>query len=123
MKYQILLEDRKNGREALIECPANMPLEELSVKIKVELQLPYCDYNYHRFCYRGKTYVPAEHTMSEEEIYWECTGYYYGGFRSSLYTRLKNAFTVRGSAINYFQDDESCRNRYKVRCTLLDIIE
>lgn len=118
MKYQILLEDRQTGREALIECPANMSLEELSVKIKVELQLPYCDYDYHRFCFKGKTYVPEDHLMSEAEIYWECTGHYYGGYRSSTRARLKTAFTVLGSAINYFQD--SCiHNRYKVRCTLL----
>lgn len=66
MKYQILLEDRTNGRQALIECPANMPLEELSVKIKVELNLPLCDNGWHRFLYRGKVYVPDEHVIASQ---------------------------------------------------------
>lgn len=54
MKYLIKLEDRKNGHETLIECPANMLLEELCVKIKVELHLPYLDYGAH--CFRGRGY-------------------------------------------------------------------
>lgn len=49
MKYQILLEDRTSGSKACIECPDGMLLEELSVKIKVELNLPLCDYGWHRF--------------------------------------------------------------------------
>lgn len=119
MKYQILLEDRTNGRQALIECPANIPLEELSVKIKVELNLPLCDNGWHRFLYRGKVYVPDEHVIAEPEIIWECTGKYYHCFRSSERVRLKHLYTVLGSAIVYRQDDKVFHNEHKVRCTLV----
>lgn len=118
MKYQILLEDRMNGREALIECPANMPLEELSVKIKVELRLPLSDRGWHRFLYRGKVYVPEEHVVAEPEIYWECTGRYYNCYYTSDIVRLKQLYTVLGSAIVYLQDDQFV-DEYKVRCTLV----
>ena len=118
MKYQILLEDRMKGRKALIECPANMPLEELSVKIKVELRLPLCDRGWHRFLFKGKTYVPSDHILAEPEIYWECTGRHIGGFRVSDRVRLKHIYTVLGSAITYLQD-EHIVNEHKVRCTLV----
>lgn len=118
MKYQILLEDRMKGRKALIECPANMPLEELSVKIKVELRLPLCDRGWHRFLFKGKTYVPLDHILAEPEIYWESTGRYIGGFRVSEKVRLKQLYTVLGSAIVYHQDDH-IMGEHKVRCTLV----
>ena len=119
MKYQILLEDRTNGRQALVECPANMPLEELSVKIKVELNLPLCDHDWHRFLYRGKVYVPDEHVIVEPEIIWESTGKYCYCFRSSERVRLKHLYTVLGSAIVYKQDDKVFHNEHIVRCTLV----
>jgi len=119
MKYQILLEDRRNGRTALIECPASMVLEELSVKIKLELRLPLCDRGWHRFLLQGRTYVPWDHILAEPEIIWECTERYPTGYRSSEKIRLKQAFTVLGSAITYFQD-EHWSNAYKVRCTLVE---
>ena len=119
MKYQILLEDRTNGRQALIECPANVPLEELSVKIKVELNLPLCDNDWHRFLYRGKVYVPDEHVIVEPEIIWESTGKYCYCFRSSERVRLKHLYTVLGSAIVYKQDDKVFHNEHIVRCTLV----
>lgn len=118
MKYQILLEDRMKGRKALIECPANMPLEELSVKIKVELRLPLCDRGWHRFLFKGKTYVPLDHILAEPELYWESTGRYIGGFRVSERVRLKHLYTALGSAIVYHQDDHII-GEHKVRCTLV----
>ena len=119
MMYQILLEDRTNGREALIECPANMLLEELSVRIKLELNLPLSDYGWHRFLYRGMVYVPDEHATAEPEIIWECTGKYHHCYRSSETVRLKHLYTVLGSAIVYRQDDRGFDNEHKVRCTLV----
>lgn len=118
MKYQILLSDRKNGREALIECPANMVLEELSVKIKIELQLPYTDYGYHRFLFRGNTYIIDDHLWSEPEYLWEVTGHYDFHYKCSERIRLNRCFTVLGSAITYMQDG-TWYNEYKVRCTLV----
>ena len=119
MKYQIFLEDRTKGRQILNESPANMPLEELSVKIKVELSLPLCDNGWHRFLYRGKVYVPDEHVSAEPEIVWECTGKYHHCFRSSERVRLKHLYTVLGSAIVYKQDDKVFHNEHIVRCTLV----
>lgn len=118
MKYQILLEDRMKGRKALIECPANMLLEELSVKIKLELHLPLCDREWHRFLFKGKTYVPFNHILAEPEIFWECTGKRIGGFRRSDNVRLKHVYTVLGSVIMYHQDDNII-GEHKVRCTLI----
>lgn len=122
MKYQILLSDRKSGREALVECRSDMVLEELSVKIKVEMQLPYTDNGYHRFLFRGRTYVIDEHLISEPEIRLESTERYDDCYRSSETIRLDRCFTVLGSAITYFQDDlccGGCHNAYQVRCTLV----
>lgn len=122
MKYQILLSDCKSGREALIECQSDIVLEELSTKIKVEMQLPYTDNGYHRFLLRGKTYVIEEHLISEPEMRWEATGFYDDFYRSSENIRLDQCFTVIGSAITYFQDEQDgCggHNTYKVRCVLV----
>ena len=119
MKYQILLEDRTSGSKACIECPAGMLLEQLSVKIKVELNLPLCDYGWHRFLYRGKVYVPDEHVRIEPEIIWECTGKYPYYFRSSDKVRLKHLYTVLGSTIVYRQDGKVILNEHMVRCTLI----
>ena len=118
MKYQILLEDRKNGRKALIECPANMLLEELSVKIKVELCLPLCDRQWHRFLYRGRTYVPEDHLVIETEMRWESTQKNPPTLYNSEMVRLKQLYTVLGSAIMYHQDDY-IMGKYRVRCTLV----
>lgn len=117
--YQILLSDRKSGREALIECQSDMFLEELSAKIKLELQLPYTDNGYHRFLLRGKIYVIDEHLISEPEMRWEATGFYDYDYRSSEHIRLNRCFTVVGSTITYLQDDGAWNNVYKVRCVLM----
>lgn len=121
MKYQILLCDRETGREAQIECPASMFLEELSVKIKVAMQLPYSDGGYHRFLCRGHIYVMGEHVMSEPEMRWEAGLSYDDGYRSSDQLPLSRIFTVIGSSITYLQDGSSV-NKYKVRCTLIQRI-
>ena len=119
MKYQILLEDRNNGRTALIECPANMLLEELSVKIKLEMQLPLCDYAWHRFLFKGMIYVVEEHCFSEPWRTYECTErdeFCY--FVSSEEVKLKHVYTTLGSAITYHQDG-SKKGEHRVRCTLV----
>lgn len=118
MKYQILLSDRFTGREALIECPANMLLEELSAKIKVALQLPYSDKGWHRFLCRGWVYVIDERVINEPEGLWEAGLPYDEGYRSSERIRLNRIFTTLGSTVTYLQDGRF-RNDYKVRCTLV----
>lgn len=117
--YQILLEDRQSGRKAHIECPANMVLETLSIKIKLALRLPYCDEGWHRFKSSGKTYVIWEHLQAEPEILWEATGRYPYGYRSSECVKLRKLFTVKGSAITYLQDEADSWNDHKVCCTLM----
>lgn len=133
MKYLIKLEDRYSGREALVECSANMLLEELCVKIKVELHLPYFDHGAHCFRSRGYYYVPDAIGHSDlEELVGEEPNYFYyeqiwwshkrvpsAKFRRSIErARLKYAFTVKGSAINYIQI--SPNDWDLVRCTLID---
>lgn len=117
--YQILLEDRNSGRKALIECPANMVLETLSIKIKLALHLPYCDEGWHRFKSSGKTYVIREHFQAEPEILWESTGRYPYGYRCSERVKLRQMFTVKGSAITYLQDEKGSWYDYKVCCSLV----
>lgn len=120
MKYLILLHDCTSGREAQIECPANMVLEELSAKIKVELQLPYVDHGDHRFLCKGKTYVIDEHVESEPEMIWEVTRRDVKYYRSSERMRLNKCFTVLGSSVTYQQKRMNILfDNYKVRCTLV----
>lgn len=118
MKYRLLLTNRHTGDEAEVVVPARMPLEELVVKIKLELGLPLTDWACHRFLSRGVVYVPQEHLISEPEIIFE-NGLYAGYYDCSDKVRLNRVFTVLGSAITYFQDTDWANN-YKVRCTLLE---
>lgn len=120
MKYRLLLTNRNNGDEAEVIVPARLPLEELSVKIKLELGLPLTDWGCHRFLAQGTTYVPGGHKISEPEIIYEC-GRSPGYYRTADWTRLDRVFTVLGSSVTYFQDN-SWANYYKVRCTLLERI-
>lgn len=126
MKYLIKLEDRFSGREAFIECHAGMLLEELSIKIKVELQLPYSDYGAHCFRGRGYYYVTDDIDIrsleglvgdwdeSHERVRMPNRRFR----RSTERVRLKYAFTVKGSVLSYSQiTDKGCD---RVRCTLID---
>lgn len=142
MKYLIKLEDRNSGREAFVECPANMPLEELNVKIKVALRLPYVDYEAHWFLMQGKIYVQDKdrtHFVYDDDPYdylpvsqslvsqyrinypRDCD------FRDSNRYTLKQVFTTKGSIITYKQDIEYSNDHTydgypDVRCTLIDRI-
>lgn len=129
MKYLIKLEDWGNGREALIECPANMLLEELCVKIKVEHHLPYLDYEAHCFRGRGYYYVPDDiddRSLAELVGDWDPYDFWHETVhmpskrfrRSTKRVRLKYALTVKGSSINYSQISPNDWNL--VRCTLID---
>lgn len=64
LKYLIKLESRSNGREAFVEYPASIIIEELIYKIKVELHLPYTDFGMHAFQMHRKVYVPSWQTVS-----------------------------------------------------------
>lgn len=117
MKFKILLENRKNGDEAVIEMPAHARLESISPKIKVALRLPYTDNACHRYILHGATYVPEEHIISEEEIVWEA-GLKPGRYRCSDDISLSRAFTTLGSAFLYMQDEFFWGDN-QVRCTLI----
>jgi len=131
MKYLIKLEDRMSGRKALIECPANMLLEELCVKIKLELHLPYTDWGYHCFQMHGKVYVPdglntvrgiwgagPDDTLPKREYIQAVRDYpTERDLRSSESYRLNQVYTVLDSGITYIQN--SSNGWFKVRCTLV----
>lgn len=120
MKYRLLLTNMVDGRQGEIVVPDSLPLEDLSVKLKVEFQLPFCDYGWHRFLAQGTAYVISEHLMPEQEIRYEL-GLYVGRYRCSEWIRLSRVFTVLGSVVTYYQEENGC-NKYKVRITLLERI-
>lgn len=115
MKYHLLLTNLADGEQREIIVPAHLPLEDLSVKAKVEFQLPLCDHAWHRFLARGITFVPKKHLVSEPEIRYECN-LRVGRYRSSEHTPLKWAFTTLGSSIVYVQDHDW--QTFRVRFTL-----
>lgn len=120
MKYRIFLENKMNGDEAEVIVPARWPLEEMGVKIKLEMHLPLCDGGWHKFLVRGTAYMPDGLHVAEEEILWEC-GVYPGRYESSSYMRLNRAFTTLQSSITYVQSNHHGPD-YKIRCTLLERI-
>ena len=134
MKYLIKLVDRESKREAMVECPARMILEDLNIKIKSELHLPCTDEYGHCFQMNGKVYVPHNSVITE---LW---GYYDDmwlpsdvdiqhrnnyprekDIRSSWRFRLNQVFTVKGSVIAFVQRNRS--HWYDISCTLIDRIE
>lgn len=128
MRYLIKLEDRSNGREAFVECPADMVLEDLNYKIKVELHLPYTDHFYHVFQMHGKVYVPYESVARDlwHVDEWATGVDYIQQVRNyprerdicnSNNYRLNQVYTVLGSAITYIQQGGNQWD--KVRCTLV----
>ncbi len=120
MKYRLLLTNTTDGEEREIIVPANLPLEELSPKMKVEFQLPLCDYGWHRFLSQGTAYVIREHLISEPGMRFECN-LFVGRYRCSEWIRLKNVFTVLGSVITYIQEGTDS-DKYKIRISLLERI-
>lgn len=120
MKYRLLLTNMADGEQREIVVPDSLPLEDLSAKLKVEFQLPLCDYGWHRFLAQGTAYVIREHLMAEQEIRYEL-GLYVGRYRCSEWIRLSRVFTVLGSVVTYYQEENGC-NKYKVRITLLERI-
>ena len=116
----MLLTNTTDGEESEFIVPANLPLEDLSPKIKVEFQLPYCDYGWHRFLSQGTTYVIKEHLMAEPEMRFECN-LFVGRYRCSEWIRLKNVFTVLGSVITYIQEGPYC-DKFKIRISLIERI-
>ena len=127
MRYLIKLEDRENGREAFVECPARMSLEEFSVKVKLELQFPLT--GHHCFLSHGKVYISTEITAVSD--LW---GFYMDAYlpfdvqdlinypsekdvRDTERYRLNQVFTVLGSAITF--DLKTYSEWYSARCTLI----
>jgi hypothetical protein len=122
MKYRLLLTNTADGDEREITVPAHLPVEDLSPKIKVEFQLPYCDYGWHRFISHGTTYIIKEHFIAEQEILFECD-LDYGPYEYSEETTLYDVFTVLGSSILYLQDRTiSDATNHMIRITLMERI-
>lgn len=121
MKYRLLLINIVSGEESEIIVPSHLPLEELSHKIKLELDLPLCDNGWHRFQSHGTAYVIDEHVHAETEWLWKIHGYV-GRYRSSETIQLKQVFTVLESVITYIQDVNSFYE-YKISITLKERIQ
>lgn len=119
MNYRLSLTNLADGEQREIIVPAHLPLEDLSVKAKVELGLPLCDHAWHRFLFRGTFYVPQHHLAAEPEIRYE-SDLRPVRYRNSERTTLKWAFTTLGSSIVYLQDHDW--QTIRVRCTLLERI-
>lgn len=120
MKYRLLLTNTADGEEREIIVPDYLRLEDLSPKMKVEFQLPICDYGWHRFLAHGTAYVIKEHLIAEPGMRFE-SSLFIGRYRCSEWIRLKNVFTVKGSVVTYYQDSTSI-GEYKIRITLLERI-
>lgn len=130
MTYLIKLEDRSNGHEEFVECPARMSLEDLSIKIKIVMHLPYTDYCTHAFQMHGKVYVPVSGVVGD---LWRIDEWATGAeyiqekrnyprerdIRSSVDYRLNQVYTVLGSALTYIQHWGTC---HQIRCTLVERI-
>ena len=115
MQYRILLTNTWSREWTEIEIPSHATLEDLSVQIKLALQLPYNDHEWHRFQTNGITYMPERVICADDEVRGECElpALYY---RSSENVRLSQVFTTLNSAISYRQDWV----HFTVRCTLLE---
>ncbi len=119
MMYKIKLENLETDLFTMIEVPAKMRVEELSVKIKMVLALPYVDHAHHRFVARGITYVVNERVEFEPEFLREYD-IRPGRYRSSERISIERIFTCTGSTILYYQD---CPwGKYQIRCTFMQRI-
>ena len=138
MLYIIKLEDKTSGRESQIVCPANMTLEELRLKIQLQLQLPY--EGLHWFMMQGKIYVPEKDWIPDmyggryDDLFlpMEVTIQHRINYpndkdiRNSEHYTLRQVFTTIGSVIRYDQDTSGVHyNTYRFRgwpyvlCTLV----
>jgi len=117
MNYRIKLEVRGSDREAVIECPDNMILEDLNIEIKSALGLQCNGELAHWFQMNGEVY---EHCYIDLEELW-------GDFflqdpqrelLDSEEFRLNEVFTVKGSVLVYTQ--KHIGHGFTVRCTLID---
>ncbi len=122
MKYRIQLTHRKSKEHAEVTVPADMTLEEFSAHIKVALELPYVDLQWHRFQAYGVNYMAGVMSGVDEEIRGECDLPIPDQYGDSLTTTLSEVFTTIHSTIAYAQE-ESVGPDIKVTCTLLERIE
>ena len=122
MKYRIKLANKANGDEAEVIVPSHTPLEDLSVKIKLEMHLPYSDGGWHRFWVGGAAYMPEMHCVAEPEMLEESGVKTVRSYRPSESVSLADVFTVLQSAVTYTQDEGSFTT-HKVSCTLVERIE
>jgi hypothetical protein len=120
MIYKIKLENLNNGDVAYVTARANEKAEVLCPKIKIALDLPFCDTGHHRFISHGITYVIEERVMWEPEMLLEYE-LRPGPYRSSERITVQNIFTTLGSSILYTQDG-LWAHEYKVRCTFVQRI-
>ena len=118
MDYRLLLTNTADGEQRKIIVPDRLFLEDLSPKLKVQFQLPLCDYGWHRFLAHGTAYVIEEYLVAEPEILFECF-LYVGKYSCSERVRLRQVFTVLGSTVTYIQEENGF-NKHKIRVTLLE---
>ena len=119
MKYRLLLKNKANGDVAEVMVPSHMPLEDLSVNIKLEMHLPYTDGGWHRFLVGGVAYMPEMHCVAEPEMLEESSIATVRSYRPSESVSLAEVFTVLQSAVTYTQDDGSFTT-HKITCTLVE---
>ena len=122
MKYRILLTNKANGNDAEVIVPSSMPLEDLSVNIKLEMHLPYTDGGWHRFLVGGVAYMPEMHCVAEPEMLEESSIATVRSYCPSESVSLAEVFTVLHSAVTYTQDDGSF-TIHKITCTLVERLE
>ena len=119
MKYRLLLKNKANSDVAEVMVPSHMPLEDLSVNIKLEMHLPYTDGGWHRFLVGGVAYMPEMHCVAEPEMLEESSIATVRNYRASERVSLAEVFTVLQSAVSYMQDDGSFTT-HKITCTLVE---
>ena len=84
--------------------PTHMPLEDLSLKIKLEMRLAYSDGGWHRFLVGGAAYMPEMHCVAEPVMLDESGVKTVRSYRPSESVSLADVFTVLQSAVTYTQD-------------------
>ena len=107
MKYRLLLKNKANGDVAEVMVPSHMPLEDLSVNIKLEMHLPYTDGGWHRFLVGGVAYMPEMHCVAEPEMLEESSIATVRSYHPSERVSLAEVLTVLHSEVTYTQDDGS----------------
>ena len=121
MNYLIKLDVRGSDREAVIEGPYDMILDDLNIEIKSALGLQCNNELAHCFQINGDVYVPCYNDVLDlwGDEYWLDSAYpRVQDLLDPEEFRLNEVFTVKGSVLIYTQ--KHIGFRVTVRCTLID---